>query len=74
MTDAAQPTTPASPVVFVVEYSEKAIALVGDTRAMKDQLAALGAKWNGSLKCGKGHLQAVFWGWCWLIPSAMQDG
>ena len=45
-----------TPSVRIVEYSEKAIAVVGDTREMKDELKKLGGTWNGHLKCGAGWI------------------
>ena len=38
----------------VVDYSEKAIAVTGDTRAISDQLKALGGRFNPRLSCGAG--------------------
>lgn len=35
--------------VRVVRYSDKAIAVLGDSRATKDELKALGGKWNERL-------------------------
>lgn len=36
----------------IVGYSEKAIALFGDTKAIKDLLSAMGGKFNPRLTCG----------------------
>lgn len=40
----------------VVDYSEKAIAVTGDTRAISDQLKALGGRFNPRLSCGAGWI------------------
>lgn len=37
----------------VVDYSEKAIALFGDTKPLKDELAAIGGTFNSFLRYGK---------------------
>ena len=36
--------------VYIVDYTEKAIAVFGDTKVMKDHLASLGGKFNPSLR------------------------
>ena len=41
--------TPFAMSIRVVSYSDKAIAVLGDSRAIKDELKALGGKWNGRL-------------------------
>lgn len=38
----------------VIEYSEKSIALVGDTKEIKDKLKKLGGRFNSGLSCGAG--------------------
>lgn len=43
----------------IVDYSEKAIAVVGDTKAVKDQLKAMGGRFNGRLSCGAGWIFSV---------------
>ena len=40
----------------IIDYSEKAIALVGDTRSIKDQLKKLGGRFNPRLSCGAGWI------------------
>jgi len=40
----------------LVDYSERAIAIIGDTKPIKDQLKALGGKFNPRLKCGVGWI------------------
>lgn len=37
--------------IEVVDYSEKAIAVFGDTKAVKEQLKELGGRFNPALKC-----------------------
>ena len=34
---------------YIVEYSEKALAVFGDTKAVKDELKALGGRFNPKL-------------------------
>lgn len=40
----------------IFDYSDKAIALTGDTRAIKDQLKAAGGRFNARLSCGAGWI------------------
>lgn len=40
----------------IVNYSEKAIALTGDTKIIKDQLKNLGGRYNAHLTCGAGWI------------------
>ena len=40
----------------IIEYSEKAVAIVGDTRAIKDTLKTLGGRFNAHLTCGAGWI------------------
>lgn len=42
--------------VQIIDYSEKAIAIVGDTRAIKDTLKTLGGRFNAHLTCGAGWI------------------
>lgn len=49
-------TDPISGEFSIVDYSEKAIAVTGDTKAVKDQLKKLGGKFNGKLSCGPGWI------------------
>jgi hypothetical protein len=42
--------------IQIVDYSEKAIAVIGETKAIKDQLKALGGAFNFRLKCGAGWI------------------
>lgn len=52
----AQTAEPISGDFSIVDYSEKAIAVTGDTKAVKDQLKKLGGKFNGKLSCGPGWI------------------
>ena len=38
----------------MVDYSEKAVAVVGDTKAVKDLLKSMGGRFNARLSCGAG--------------------
>jgi hypothetical protein len=40
----------------VVNYSDKAIAVIGNTKQVKDRLMQLGGKFNPYLKCGAGWI------------------
>ena len=42
--------------IQLINYSEKALAIVGDTRAIKDTLKALGGRFNAHLTCGAGWI------------------
>lgn len=48
--------------IKVVDYSEKAIAIIGDTKPIKDTLKALGGRWNFRLTCGAG----------WIFPKTKE--
>lgn len=47
----------------IVDYSEKAIALLGDTKPIKDELRKLGGRFNPRLTCGAG----------WIFPKKMES-
>ena len=42
--------------VQIIDYSEKAIAIVGETRAIKETLKSLGGRFNAHLTCGSGWI------------------
>ena len=42
--------------IQLINYSEKAVAIVGDTRAIKDILKTLGGRFNAHLTCGAGWI------------------
>ena len=42
--------------VVIVDYSDKAFALVGETKAIKDDLKRLGGRFNSKLSCGAGWI------------------
>lgn len=42
--------------VQIIAYSEKAIAVIGDTYPLKDKLKAMGGKFNKFLSCGAGWI------------------
>lgn len=42
--------------IQIIDYSKKAIAVVGDTRAIKDTLKTLGGRFNAHLTCGAGWI------------------
>lgn len=47
----------------MINYSEKAIAVIGDTKEAKEQLKALGGRFNMRLSCGPG----------WVFSKAVED-
>lgn len=47
----------------IVDYSEKAIAIIGDTKAHINKLKELGARFNPKLTCGP----------AWILPKSKQD-
>mgnify|MGYP001375677318 CR=1 FL=1 len=49
--------------VQILDYSEKAVAVIGDTKPIKDQLKALGGRFNFRLSCGPG----------WIFKADMKD-
>ena len=49
--------------VQIIDYSEKAIAVIGDTRAIKETLKSLGGRFNGRLSCGAG----------WIFPKSKEE-
>lgn len=49
--------------ISIVDYSEKAIAVVGDTYPIKDKLRKMGGKFNRFLSCGAG----------WIFPKTKQS-
>lgn len=44
------------PSINIIDYSEKAFAVVGDTKSVKDDLKRLGGRFNGKLSCGAGWI------------------
>lgn len=40
----------------LVDYSDKAFAIIGDTKPIKEQLKKLGGRFNMHLKCGAGWI------------------
>lgn len=53
----------ALPAVQIIDYSERAIAVVGDTKPMASALKSLGGKFNFRLSCGAG----------WIFPKTKAD-
>ena len=44
------------PALNIIEYSERSFAVVGDTKAVKAELKAMGGCFNGKLSCGAGWI------------------
>ena len=42
--------------IQLINYSEKAVAIIGDTRSIKDTLKTLGGRFNAHLTCGAGWI------------------
>jgi hypothetical protein len=42
--------------IQIIDYSERAIAVIGDTKPIKDQLKEIGGKFNFRLSCGAGWI------------------
>lgn len=47
----------------IIDYSERAIVVVGDTRAVKDELKRMGGTFNKKLRCGAG----------WVFPKSKRE-
>ncbi len=54
--------------IFIVDYTEKAIAVFGDTKIIKDHLAGLGGKFNPSLKGDNDDKRAG-----WIFPKTKRS-
>lgn len=44
------------PTISIVEYSDKAFAVVGNTKEVKTELKAMGGRFNAKLSCGAGWI------------------
>lgn len=51
------------PAINIIDYNEKAFAVVGDTRAVKNELKAMGGRFNPKLSCGCG----------WIFSAKMRE-
>ena len=49
--------------IQMIDYSERSIALIGDTRPIKDKLKEIGGKFNPHLSCGAG----------WIFPKSKME-
>lgn len=49
--------------IQIIQYSEKAIAVIGNTKPIKDTLKGLGGRFNFRLSCGAG----------WIFPKTKMD-
>lgn len=50
-------------MLYLINYSERAIALTGDTKEHKALLKGLGGRFNAHLRCGAG----------WIFPAKKAD-
>ncbi len=48
--------TPKADGLQIIDYSEKALAVIGETKAVKEQLKQLGGRFNPRLSCGAGWI------------------
>lgn len=53
--------------ISIVNYSEKAIAVFGNTKEIKDHLLSIGGKFNPSLKQNEERVAG------WIFPSSKRD-
>lgn len=51
-----KPSESVSGELSIIDYSEKAIAVTGDTKSIKDVLKQLGGRFNAKLSCGAGWI------------------
>lgn len=51
-----EPLSISTQSIEIVDYSEKAFAIIGDTKPIKDKLKELGGCFNGRLSCGAGWI------------------
>jgi hypothetical protein len=65
--EATETTEPITDNYTIVDYSEKSVAIFGDTKAIKEQLAALGGRFNMCLTLN-GHRQAG-----WIFQKSKED-
>lgn len=47
------------PIIRIVNYSERAIAVVGDTKPIKEHLKEIGGRFNAKLSCGAGWIFSI---------------
>lgn len=59
-TETAEPVTVPTGKIQIIQYSEKSIAVIGDTKPIKDKLKELGGSFNFRLTCGAG----------WIFPMS----
>lgn len=59
----AQAGVASSCEIKLIDYSEKAIAIIGDTKPIKETLKALGGRFNFRLTCGAG----------WIFPKTKME-
>lgn len=53
---ALQEESAGAPAYSIIDYSDKAIAVIGDTRKIAAELRALGGRFNSRLSCGPGWI------------------
>ena len=63
MSEQAQEQDAERPSLQILDYSERAFAVVGDTKPVKDALKRMGGRFNGRLSCGAG----------WIFPNKARE-
>lgn len=58
-----EPQKPTNGDFQIIPYSERAIVVLGDTKAIKNELKKLGGRFNPKLSCGAG----------WVFPRTKED-
>ena len=56
LNEKAEPAAETPPACTIIDYSDKAFAVIGETKPIKDKLYAAGGKFNYNLKCGAGWI------------------
>lgn len=56
LNDTSVKATEEKPNLRLIDYSDKAFAVIGDTKPIKDQLKSLGGRFNMYLTCGAGWI------------------
>ncbi|HTN09215.1 hypothetical protein [Agriterribacter sp.] len=62
-TEKANSTEVPAGSVHIIDYSDRAVAVIGDTKPIKDKLKELGGRFNFRLTCGAG----------WIFPKTKLD-
>jgi hypothetical protein len=69
--DASKSSKPVAKLMSIVDYSEKSIAVFGNTVPLKDQFKELGGRWNRNLVWGEFAGDDKIGGW--IFPKSKQS-